>query len=76
MINTVKWSPLNASDETIPFFPNQLVKLGHHIKDKQLRRPTSDKMVHKDSYASVSLFQESVNSVIKREQTSVFQSSN
>lgn len=44
--------PLNASDETIPLFPNQLVKLGHHIKDKQLQRPKSGKMVHKGCYAS------------------------
>lgn len=44
--------PLNASNETIPFFPNLLLKLGHQIKDKQLQRPKSDKIVHKEYYAS------------------------
>lgn len=44
--------PLNASNETIPFFPNQLLKLGHQIKDKQLQRPNSDKIVHEDYNAN------------------------
>lgn len=43
---------LNASDETIPLFPNQLVKLGHRIKEKQLERPKSDKTLDEGCYAS------------------------
>lgn len=43
---------LNASDETIPLFPNQLVKLGHRIKEKQLERPESDKTLDERCYAS------------------------
>lgn len=45
--------PLFASNETIPFSPNQLVNLGHHLKDEQLRRPQGDKMVRKGCYVSV-----------------------
>lgn len=52
LIKTVKWSLLNANDETIPFSLNQLVKLGHHIKEKQLQRPKSDKLVQGGSCAS------------------------
>lgn len=54
LIKNCEMEPLNASDETIPLFPNQLVKLGHHIKDKQLQRPKSGKMVHGGCYASAS----------------------
>lgn len=49
--------PLNASNETIPLFPNQLVKLGHQIKDKQLKRPKSDQIVHEEYYASAGHWQ-------------------
>lgn len=75
--------PLLASDETIPFSPNQLVNLGHHLKDEQLRRPQSDKMVRKGCYVSVRwsgttsfFFQFSRDSVNSGSKKSVFQSRN
>lgn len=43
--------PLNASNETVSFFPNQLVKLVHQIKDEQLQKPKSNKMLHEGCYA-------------------------
>lgn len=43
---------LNASDETIPLFPNQLAELGHRIKEKQLERLRSDKTLDERCYAS------------------------
>lgn len=79
LIKTVKWSPFIASDETLSFFPNQFVILGHHVKDKQLQRPkrkwsTADVMEGpvRVAWQVFQFSRESVNPMISREQNNVY----